>query len=163
MEKLICPACEHELTEITFNGLTVDICQNGCGGIWFYRKELENVDEKHEQDGLILFGIEKNPAIQLDQKKIRFCPRCKDVKLRKHFWSVKAQVEIDECDKCNGLWLDDGELEKIRNLYENEAEKIADQSKYFKQLSYDLIDQTQEIQREQSAWYDKLAYTIFGV
>jgi len=26
----------------------VDVCQNGCGGIWFDNFELEKVDEKHE-------------------------------------------------------------------------------------------------------------------
>lgn len=163
MEKLICPACGRELTEINFNGLVTDICQNGCAGIWFDKKELDKVDEKHEREGLILLSVKKDPSVQVNHQEERFCPRCKDVKMRKHFWSVKAQVEIDECDKCKGIWLDDGELEKIRSLYENQAEKDADAAKHFRQLSYELFNKEDKVRKQNAPWYDKLASAIFGI
>jgi Zn-finger nucleic acid-binding protein len=38
------------------------------------------------------------------------CPCCKDVKLRR---AIRRGVEIDYCPDCNGIWLDNGELNKI--------------------------------------------------
>lgn len=83
--------------------------------------------------------------------------------MRKHFWCVKGEVELDECDTCGGIWLDDKELEKIRSLYENSAEKMADAEKYFKKLSVCLWEDMEKEKRNNAPWYDKLAYAIFGI
>jgi hypothetical protein len=38
---MTCPACGHAaLTPVDVSGLTVDVCQGGCAGIWFDPKEL---------------------------------------------------------------------------------------------------------------------------
>ena len=39
------------------------------------------------------------------------CPVCKDVTL---LMAEKNGVEIHYCPECRGIWLDRGELEKIR-------------------------------------------------
>ena len=41
------------------------------------------------------------------------CPVCKDVTL---LMSERRGVEIDYCPECRGIWLDRGELEKIKKL-----------------------------------------------
>jgi len=161
---LICPACGNTLTEEDIDGLKVDICRGGCAGIWFDRGELENVDEKNERKGLVLLDIEKNPATAVDYGKTRTCPTCNpQVEMRKHFWSVKAEVELDECDRCGGIWMDGGELAKIRSLYEDEGEKLVDAQRYFTSLSYDLIDKAEQERRKTAPWFDKLAFAIFGI
>ncbi|RWX51805.1 Transcription factor zinc-finger [Candidatus Electrothrix marina] len=38
------------------------------------------------------------------------CPCCNNVELRR---TVRRGVEIDYCPDCNGIWLDNGELNKI--------------------------------------------------
>lgn len=38
------------------------------------------------------------------------CPRCQNVDL---LMSDRADVEIDYCPTCRGVWLDRGELDKI--------------------------------------------------
>ncbi|CAK8721984.1 Transcription factor zinc-finger domain-containing protein [Candidatus Electrothrix laxa] len=38
------------------------------------------------------------------------CPCCNNVKLRR---AIRREVEIDYCPDCNGIWLDNGELNKI--------------------------------------------------
>ena len=38
------------------------------------------------------------------------CPCCTNVKLRR---AIRREVEIDYCPDCNGIWLDNGELNKI--------------------------------------------------
>jgi len=30
-----CPACNRQLKEMEIGDIVVDVCENGCGGIWF--------------------------------------------------------------------------------------------------------------------------------
>ncbi|MHC4128909.1 MAG: TFIIB-type zinc ribbon-containing protein [Planctomycetota bacterium] len=38
-----CPVCENSLAEKTVESITVDVCEGGCGGIWFDNYEFEKV------------------------------------------------------------------------------------------------------------------------
>ena len=109
-----CPACFNELTETKFGGVSVDVCKGGCGGIWFDAFELQKVDEQEEISNEWLPHIERDPAVQVDSSLKRACPRCDGVKLKRHFFSARRQIDVDLCPGCGGYWLDAGELEKIR-------------------------------------------------
>ena len=37
---MACPGCHRVLTATTVTGVTVDVCQDGCAGIWFDHGEL---------------------------------------------------------------------------------------------------------------------------
>jgi Zn-finger nucleic acid-binding protein len=115
-----CPACFNELTQLQVGKLVVDVCQGGCGGIWFDAFELQQVDEEHESAGEPLMQIPKDKRVVVDSVRKRDCPRCNGVKLHRHFFSAKRKVEVDECPNCGGYWLDAGELAAIR------AERNAD-------------------------------------
>ncbi len=41
------------------------------------------------------------------------CPRCPDQKLDCKWFSDLKRVEIDQCPKCGGIWLDAGEFSRI--------------------------------------------------
>ena len=43
----------------------------------------------------------------------RWCPRCPELVLERKWFSDKKQVEIDQCPKCGGIWLDAGEFTRI--------------------------------------------------
>jgi uncharacterized protein len=109
-----CPACFNELTEFKFGGVAVDACAGGCAGIWFDAFELNKVDDQHEVPGQHLLHVQRDPNLQVDFSRRRDCPRCDGIKLRRHFFSARKQVEVDHCPNCGGYWLDEGELEKIR-------------------------------------------------
>ena len=109
-----CPACFNELTEIQVGALKVDVCQGGCGGIWFDAFELERADEEKEEVGQKLLDIKRDEQVQVDRARKRECPRCSGIKLQRHFFSAKRQVEVDQCPNCAGYWLDAGELAAIR-------------------------------------------------
>lgn len=64
---------------------------------------------------LALLDIERDPTVRVDSSAKRACPRCDDVKLKRHFFSAKRRIEVDLCPGCGGYWLDAGELEKIRH------------------------------------------------
>lgn len=109
-----CPACFNELTEFKFGGVAVDACAGGCAGIWFDAFELQKVDDLHEVPGEHLLRVQRDPKLQVDHARRRDCPRCDGIKLKRHFFSARKQVEVDHCPNCGGYWLDAGELEKIR-------------------------------------------------
>lgn len=110
-----CPACFNELSQMTVGPLTVEVCRGGCGGIWFDAFELQRVDEPQEAGGEWLINIERDPSLRVDQSRKRSCPKCVEVKLKRHFFSPRRKIEVDQCPGCGGYWLDAGELEKIRD------------------------------------------------
>ena len=119
-----CPACDLDLTEMEVGGVKVDACHGGCGGIWFDAFELQRVDEQKEVPTEHLLRIQSNPQIRVDASRKRACPRCDDVKLKRHFFSARRQVEVDHCPNCAGYWLDAGELEEIRAEKANEKAAV---------------------------------------
>jgi uncharacterized protein len=118
-----CPACFNELTEIQVGNLAVDVCQGGCGGIWFDAFELQRVDEEAEAVGGALLHIQRNERLVVDRSRKRECPCCAGIKLHRHYFSAKRKIEVDQCPNCGGYWLDAGELALIRaETAETEAE-----------------------------------------
>jgi Zn-finger nucleic acid-binding protein len=109
-----CPACFNELVQRQVGSLTLDVCQGGCGGIWFDAFELERVDEEEEQAGEPFLNIERDEHIVVDATRKRDCPRCPEVRLHRHFYSAKRRIEVDQCPNCGGYWLDAGELALLR-------------------------------------------------
>lgn len=117
-----CPVCERDLQEIKIKDIIVDVCMNGCGGIWFDNREIKKV-EQHETAGEFLLDIKKDPNIIIDNSKTRFCPKCLEQKMVTHFVSINREIEVDECYNCGGIWLDFGELGEIRQQYPTEEER----------------------------------------
>ena len=109
-----CPACFNELSQLQVGNVTVDACQDGCGGIWFDNFELQRVDEEAEAAGEHLTEIRRDTGVVVDFTRKRDCPRCVDIKLQRHYFSAQRKVEVDQCPNCGGYWLDAGELAAIR-------------------------------------------------
>lgn len=144
-----CPACDNALTEVDTGGVKVDICQGGCGGIWFDNYEFKKFDEPHESAGETLLEIEKKPGAEVDKDSKHPCPRCPDIVMRRHFVSTKHEVEIDECSDCGGIWLDAGELSSIRRQFQSEEERGQAAEKYFADVfDSDLMKVRQESQEQ---------------
>ena len=106
-----CPACDNKLTPLTAGRLTLDVCQGGCGGIWFDNFELTKLTGPDEIDAAALVQFDRNDLV--DYEKRRRCPKCNIIMMR-HFFSERREVEVDECPGCAGVWLDPGELTQIR-------------------------------------------------
>jgi hypothetical protein len=118
-----CPACRNTLAETDAGAVRLDVCRGGCGGVWFDRFEIKKLDEPHEPAGEDLFKIERDESIRVDPNKRLMCPRCQELVMMRHYFSVRKEIEIDECPGCGGIWLDHGELGKIRDLFMSEEEK----------------------------------------
>ena len=118
-----CPVCPNVLSQVTAGGVTVDVCEGGCGGIWFDNFELQKFDEPHETAGEELLKVNKNETLHIDFSQKRKCPRCDDVLMMRHYFSVQRRVEVDECPNCGGYWLDAGELALVRKELSQEKER----------------------------------------
>jgi Zn-finger nucleic acid-binding protein len=105
-----CPACKSLLREKGASGMTLDICYGGCGGIWFDANELQRVDARAATS---LHTIWTAPHKKVELTEPRLCPRCPDQVLDRKWFSAAEKVEIDQCPKCGGIWLDAGEFSVI--------------------------------------------------
>src|SRR5438445_12013350 len=95
-----CPACFNELSQMQVGNVSVDVCQGGCGGIWFDAFELQRVDEEHEPAGERLQNTKRDESVRVDSSRKRECPRCQGIKLQRHFFSAKRKIEVDQCPNC---------------------------------------------------------------
>ena len=150
-----CPACARELTHWRSPALTVDVCDGGCGGIWFDGYELSKVDEPAEAAGEGLLDVPRDPSVHVDLEARRLCPSCTDgVVLMRHFTSVERRVTIDECPECGGVWLDPGELRGIRTEFPSEEARHAAAGAYFDEvfgpeLAAERAESQAELERSQ--------------
>lgn len=126
-ETLICPACGEKMEKIKApeSDFYIDICTNGCGGMYFDNRELEKLDEKSENVDFIFEALKGKTFKPATNNDVRICPACGS-NMVKNFASTKREIEIDCCYTCGGKFLDYGELEKLRNQYETEADRSDD-------------------------------------
>src|SRR3954466_8598791 len=124
---MMCPACGKQLSQLVAAGVVLDVCNGGCGGIWFDAFELQKVEAAQTVTGDFEINIPRDPSIQVNFQARRCCPKCRDVVLMRHYYSKRRGVVLDECPSCAGFWLDAGELEQIR--YERESLEAEETSK----------------------------------
>lgn len=127
MKFINCPACGKEMKKIYLEeqDFIVDICLDGCGGIWLDNKELKKIDEKHENIEVITNAQQGKEFQSVNENADRICPLC-NVKMHKNHVSAKKEIVIDECYTCGGKFFDNNELEQMRDQYENNEERLAD-------------------------------------
>lgn len=115
-QKIInCPACGTEMVKIFMpeQNINLDVCVNGCGGIYFDNREFQKFNEGHENIDPVINALQDKTFKEVDQRKPRICPVCGANMVKNHS-SNSRKIEIDECYFCGGKFLDNGELIKIR-------------------------------------------------
>lgn len=124
LQTIKCPACNKEMVKVFVpeEGINVDICLNGCGGIYFDNREFNKFDEKAESIDEILKAIEGKTFATVDESLPRSCPVCGS-KMVKNYSSANRTIQIEECYSCGGKFLDNGELQKIRAEFDTEEER----------------------------------------
>ncbi|HJL40927.1 MAG TPA: zf-TFIIB domain-containing protein [Myxococcales bacterium LLY-WYZ-16_1] len=129
-----CPRTGEPMKEVEIQGIKVDI-STGCGGVWFDNFELAKFDEPFECAGETLLEA-CSPYIKedIDTAPRLQSPRHPDITMMRRSFSVKRRVEVDECPKCGGIWLDPGELHAIRSLFPGEEAKNQAADQHFEML-----------------------------
>jgi Zn-finger nucleic acid-binding protein len=119
-----CPVCGKSMVEESFGDVRVDVCKNGCKGIWFDWGELKELNESNEGVGRALEEALKSPRVNDADRGPLKCPKC-GIAMHEHKYSNAKEVNVDECYACGGFFLDSGELREIRENYISEAERDA--------------------------------------
>jgi Zn-finger nucleic acid-binding protein len=138
-----CPVCNKEMVNEDFGGVNVDVCENGCKGIWFNQGKLGMLDEKNEGLGKALEAALRSPRHNDGNRGPIKCPKC-SIPMHTHKFARDQEVNVDECYNCGGFFLDSGELTEIRNNYMSDAEvnayaeKIANSVPEYSQAMKDL-------------------------
>ena len=107
----VCPRCtDASLIETDYVYEKVDTC-DGCGGIYFDAGEMQDLNQLVDD----FFDVKLNeleianvPDHERDFKPT--CPSC-SAEMKPH---QIGQVWVDQCPKCKGLWLDQGEVSALR-------------------------------------------------
>lgn len=115
-----CPACSGEMVEKDFGGVLVDVCKDGCKGIWFDWFELQKLDENNEGLGTALDDALAEGRVSDAGRGQIACPKC-SVPMHIHKYKFSKDVNVDECYACGGFFLDAGELAVIRETFMDEA------------------------------------------
>jgi Zn-finger nucleic acid-binding protein len=115
-----CPEDGTTLQETDSHGVTIHECPQ-CHGRWFDRDELRRAKDSVDPD---LRWLDFDPFVgQTVQREAgrpeRLCPR--DAVPLGVMPYEKSGVRMDECSKCHGVWLGDGEFERILKHLENEV------------------------------------------
>lgn len=114
METINCPACGKIMQKIILQGgFAVDICADGCGGMFFDNKEIAELNTSEKDIQEIKNLLEGKIFNIVDENKTRICPAC-GTKMAK---TRALGVQIDTCYNCNGVFLDKGELELVRTHF----------------------------------------------
>ena len=119
---LICPACKKvhlKAHQDPATGLEIDVCSK-CWGLWFDANELSEFFKSGHLKRRFFLEEDAQPSQFVGftiSTRARKCPRCHKPMTEKLF----ADVSIDICQECQGLWLDDGELQRIVKQYKKGA------------------------------------------
>ncbi|MFH1092744.1 MAG: zf-TFIIB domain-containing protein [Candidatus Omnitrophota bacterium] len=114
-----CPKCLGLLEEKEVENVKVDVCWV-CEGIWFDKNELAKVLKADAKDFNTIDvdrsgfdGKKARSMVQEFNEKSGKCPKCSPATgLEKK--DFKNKIFADECPKCSGIWLDGGEIHKLR-------------------------------------------------
>ena len=118
-----CPVCSTEMVQKDF-GADVDVCANGCKGIWFDQHELRKLDEKNEGLGNALEEALRYPRNNAGSRGQIACPKC-SMPMQTHKYRNAQEVNVDECYGCGGFFVDSGELTEMRDYQMSDAQVTA--------------------------------------
>lgn len=132
---MICPSCNLKLREMPAGGLKVLVCQGGCGGLWFGRFEWMKLDRQSHGIGEKLLNVPRADGVRFFRDVEAICPQCKTSLMLRHFFSREQNVEVYQCAKCSGFWVDSGELASIvKSIFETEEKQQQAVASYFKTI-----------------------------
>ncbi len=162
-----CPACQKEMKKIFIPsaGINIDVCIDGCGGIYFDNREYKSFDEQHENIEELVKAVEGKEFASVDTSLPRTCPVC-GAKMVKNYASIKKEVQIDECYACGGKFLDHGELTKIRSQYKTESERSADTMAYLYDtvgVKLKALDAERERLARERSWLKRFFDSLVGM
>jgi Zn-finger nucleic acid-binding protein len=107
--------CPEDLTALevrSLHGLQLDVCPD-CGGIFFDEGEIAAL----QADGpAALEQVEEAVApasfMYVESPVPKRCPGCQGP-MHVYRYRYSSDIRLDGCERCGGVWVQDGELAKI--------------------------------------------------
>jgi uncharacterized protein len=147
---------------LMFRDIALDDCPQ-CGGIWFDDGELKKLQSLGDE--LCLHSLEDQARPHKDvvtsERDAKLCPTC-NLRLVPYRYMYTSDVMLDECDDCFGIWVQDGELEKMAS-YLDEQDSQMDPSK--RQVIAAVSSELQMVTRARKNRAKSLVafWTVFGM
>ena len=111
LNNMNCPNCKHELKKIAVNGIELHQCLN-CSGLWFNGGELRKTKDREDEFlqwlDVDLFSDSKQ---FVGSYSTMVCPVDKEPLYEIMY--DNANIKVDVCKDCKGVWLDKDEYENI--------------------------------------------------
>ncbi|AIE87161.1 hypothetical protein OP10G_3793 [Fimbriimonas ginsengisoli Gsoil 348] len=103
-----------------FQGVTIDACSK-CAGIFFDEGEVGRI----KAQGLAAFDALEDAVVPtIDVEAIadrpRACPSC-GTTMDKFRYMYSSKLMLDECERCGGIWVQDGELRHMRQVLQEQG------------------------------------------
>lgn len=158
-----CPNCQSTLKPAKSGNIELDCCPD-CKGIWFDDRELKQLDDAKETLGSMLPAFLDVPLSSNAEPNIRFCPKCVNANgepevLCRRSYDVEDRVEVEQCLRCSGIWLDPGELVRIRAQYETSAERNEAGNSYIDTaLSETKNELKKDMQQSLQRWNEDVSF-----
>ena len=111
-------------------------CQDGCAGLWFDGYEIKKINRDNFGSGRDLLKISQIEGVRSFRNIDHICPKCEMTLLLRHFFDRKRELEVDQCARCGGVWVETGTALKGKES-DAEREKLIDD--YFTFIYKDKI------------------------
>lgn len=162
MKEIYCPACGKKMEKVFMDkqNLYLDVCLNGCGGIYFDNREFYKFDENSEDISPLIKVLENKEFAKTDETAQRICPVCGMKMVKNVMKSSNVNIEVDDCYSCGGKFIDNKELQAIRNQYPTENERI---EAALKDVYFNIGKELHKIQLEYEGHMKKPSLTMKAV
>lgn len=124
----MCPRCALPLHEVVYENIYLDHCSK-CGGYWCDRDELAQVifvrlEKLSFDDYPEVYAKNSGKKISKPEELVGDlpCVLCGS-RMDRTNYSYSSGIIIDNCSKGHGIWLDNGELEKIQ-LFSEQSDEV---------------------------------------
>jgi len=145
-----CHSCGAEMTTEEYEGINIEVCPV-CQGVWLDNGELGQIiktrEEKFDQSQIdqlnLKCDVTKIPVGELKREVV--CPKC-GLQMSPVNYSYCSGIIIDKCSSNDGVWLDQGEIEKIQIFSEMWEEEL----KNNKEKYVDLLNKLEQEEEEKN-------------
>lgn len=123
-----CPVDKSPLLQQEYERtIMVDKC-NSCNGIWLEQWELKaiqaNKGKNYQAEIQQLPNLVDKSYLQAleKQRPLLNCPKCaeegKSIEMERREHGYCSQILVDICPECQGMWLDNGEIQALEIFFE---------------------------------------------
>ena len=134
----LCPVCQCEMTNHSYHGNDIDMCSK-CNSIWVDNREFTKLTSERD-----VYNDDSIPDEYIRQPlqsptEYHHCPVCNRLMTQKNFKKISGVI-IDVC-RDHGVWLEAGELERIRCFIANGGlEQVHDHEIMLNRAAIESID-----------------------